>query len=246
MTGTTLITDALQLLGSQAPGESLTAVDGALALRRLNDWIDSLGLERQLMNYVLRTTKTLTPSTASYTIGTGGNISMVRPTYLDRAGMVVDTTATVPVEIPIQILTDQEYARETVKSLTSTLATSIYYDHNWSAGLGRIYVLPIPTVSTTQLVIYTPQAATEFADLTTDYTFPPGVRRFYRFGLACELWADYAQVADIGWLQAQRDEARAAVKRANVRLEEMPIDAALTGGPGGIYNIYSDGYSSGS
>lgn len=240
MTGSDLITAALQQIGELGIGESVDADNGAIGLSRLNDWIDSLGNERQLMAYVLRTTKTLTASTASYSIGSGGSINIQRPQYLERAGLILDTTATVPVEIPVHILTDQEYAREPLKTLTSTLSTRIYYDHNWSAGLGLIYVLPIPTVNTTQLVLYTPQTTTEFADLTTNYTFSPGYRRFLRLGLMCELWADYGQIGNIEQMRIDRDAAGAAIKRVNTRLEEMAIDPALTGCPGGIYNIYSD------
>ncbi len=240
MTGTELIAGALMDLGHLAPGESLSADDADLSLTRLNDWIDSLGVERLTMSYILRTTHTLTASTASYTIGSGGNINIQRPTYLTRAGIIIDTTADPLVEIPIDVLTDQEYQDIPIKAMESPLAVAVYYDHNWSAGLGRVYPYPIPNVNTTSLVVYTPQAATEFADLTTDYTFPPAWRRFYRLGLACELWQPFGQLGDIGVLRESFEQARAAVKRANYRIEEMPMDPAATGCPGGVYSIYSD------
>lgn len=238
MTGLALISSALKAIGVLGAGETADSEDTTDGLLRLNDLLDALGTERQSMFYVLRTTKTLTASTTSYTIGSGGSINIVRPTIIERAGLIIDTTATTPVEIPIPVLTNQEYARDVIKTLTSALSTAIYYDHGWTAGLGIIYVLPIPTVSTTQLVLYTPQALTAFADLVTDYTFPPGYARFLRTNLALELAPEYGRPADPVLVQQAMD-SKADVKRSNHRIAEMALPAGL-GDSGGIYNIYSD------
>lgn len=238
VTASSLILDALTQLGKAAPGESLSKADGELGLSRLNDWIDSHGIERLTMSYTLRTVKALTAGTASYTIGSGGDVNIQRPQYLERAGVLLDNTATDPDEARIEVLPEQGYAEWRIKTLSGT-PSAVYYDHNWASGLGRVYPLPIPDVSTTSLVLYTPQAATQFADLTTVYTFPPAYRRFYRLGLARELRADYG-IPPSADLEQMFAEAQAAVKRANLRPIELHLDPALT--RRGWYRGESDTY----
>lgn len=234
-----LITAALKELGVVGAGETPSSDLTTDALSTLNLWIDSLGTERLTMFKLTRTTKTLAASTASYTVGTGGSINITRPLWIEAAGLVLDTTASTPTEIPISVFTDQEYAGIPQKTLTATQPSGIYYDHGWTSGLGIIYPLPIPTVGTTQLVLYTPTPVSEFADLSaTDYTFPAGYRRALTKGLAIELAPQFgASISDL--LVQQAAESMADVKRSNFRLEELSIDPAY--GPQGraIYNIYT-------
>ena len=224
-TANDFITRALRLLNVLDPTETPSPEDSELGLDVLNDWIDSLGVERQTIYYVTRTTQTLTASTASYTIGSGGTINIARPVWIQRAGLVLDTSASTVTEVPIRVLTDDEYALWPQKTLTSSLATAIYYDHNWSAGLGLIRPLPIPTVSTTQLVLYTPTALTEFADISSKaYTFPPAYRRALTYNLANELAIHYPSVQPDPRIAKYAVDSLAAVKRGNMRLSEVRTD----------------------
>jgi len=227
MTANDVITRALRLLGVNDPTEAPTAEDGALGLSVLNEWIDALGVERQSVYVLTRTAHTLTASTASYSIGTGGAINIVRPVWIDHAGLILDTSAATPTEIPIRVLQDDERSTIVQKTLTSSLTKAIWYDHAWSAGLGLIYVYPIPTVGTTQLVLYTPTALTEFADQSTDYTFPPAYRRAIVWNLANELAPYYPAASPDARLGRVAAETLANVKRANTRLRGMPVDVPL-------------------
>lgn len=79
----------------------------------------------------------------------------------------------------------------------------------------------------------------EFADASTTYSFPDGYNRAIRLNLAVELAAAYRATPT----PEMRINARDAVnklKRANWAPQEMSIDAALTGGVSGAYDIYSD------
>lgn len=234
--GLEFITGALHDLGVLAEGEAPSGQEAADALIVLNQMADALGIERLILYEIVRTTQTLTASTASYTIGTGGTINIVRPVWIDHAGLVVDTTATPPVEIPISVLTDDEYARWPSKTLTSTQPYAIWYDYKWTAGLGTVFVLPIPTVSTTQLVLYTPGVAVaQFANLSTVYTFPPGYQRALRKNLALEI-APMFHASPSPLLVNQAIESKAAIKRANHRPSHIQCDPALVG-PSGTWNI---------
>ena len=219
---------SLRLLNVIQAGEDPSAEDGEQAFDVLNRWVDWLGTQRQSIYFLARTTRTLTSGTATYTIGSGGVINIARPIWIDRAGLIIDTTAATPSEVPITVLTDDEYAAWSQKTLQSSLAGAIWYDHNWSAGLGLIYVLPIPSVSTTQLVLYTPTALTEFADQSTDYTFPPGYERAIVFNLAQELTAYYPAATPPQNLARLASTSLQDVKRANYRASRVSIDRALT------------------
>jgi len=225
---------ALRLLNVIQPGEDPSSEDGQTAFDVLNRWMDALGTQRQTIYFLTRTTHTLTSGTASYTIGTGGTINIVRPVWIDRAGLILDTSAATPTEAPIRILTDDEYAGWSQKTLTSSLTGAIWYDHNWSAGLGRIYVLPIPSVSTTQLVLYTPTALTEFANQSTDYTFPPGYERAITYNLALELTAYYPAAALPPTLAKFAADSLADVKRSNFRASQVQIDPSLRSRAGSL------------
>lgn len=237
-TGEDLIVAALRTIGALGAGETPDGDQTADALDRLNDLIDAWGTQRLTIYALTRTTKTLTASTATYTIGTGGAINIVRPVWIQNAGLILDTTATVPVEVPIDLFTDDEWAALPAKTLTSPLVSGIYYDHGWASGLATISVYPIPTVGTTQLVLYCPTALTSMA-LATGYAFPPGYARLLRYGLAFELAEEWGLTANVDRVEAKYREAMADVKRANTRISELSTDPALWGG-GGVYNIYSD------
>lgn len=240
MKALTLIKSAMVDIGTLQPGEDPSASEAQDCLSRLNQWIDGLANQRQSIYYVPCTTKVLTASTASYTVGLGGDINIIRPLWIDRANLIYDNGATPATEILLRMYSDEEWQLVAQKSLTATYSTGVYYDYSYSAGLSRLYVWPIPTVSTTTLVLYCPQQAlTHFADLTTDYTFPPGYERMLRTNLACEI-SPMFQVSVTPDIRRQAIESMADVKRANQREYQLVLDNALTAKSGGLYNIYSD------
>lgn len=241
MTGLDLVSGSLKLLGVLAAGETATGNDAQDALSRLNDMVDAWNLERLFIFTIVRTPKTLGSGTASYTIGTGGSINIVRPLWIDHAGLIIDTSASTPSEIPIEVFTDQRWQGIPQKTLQSGLAQGIFYDHAWSAGLGLVYPWPIPNVGTTQLVLYAPgTAVAAFADLTTDYTFPPGYKRMLRYNLAVELAPEFGRALD-STVATIAERTIGNVKRANSRPRELRCDPAVTGRRG-AFDIRTGGY----
>lgn len=203
------------------------------ALAWLNSMIDAWGL-RELTKYMLlRTATTLVSGTASYTIGVGGTINIARPTEIRQAGLILDTGAATPVEMPIDVLFDDAYARWPEKTYQSSYAQAIWYDHNWAAGLGRIYPLPIPNVGTTQLVIYTPVAIAQFADRTTVYTFPPGVENALEYNIAARIAGPFGrEIPD--FVATEAKASLALLQRGNLRLSELVVDKVRSVDQGGM------------
>jgi hypothetical protein len=230
LTARDIITSTLRSIRVLGVGDPLQAEDANDALLRLNDWIDALALERLTMYCVTRTVQPLTSYVPTYTVGVGGDIDIVRPTHIESAGLIQDTTVPTPFEKPIEVWTDQRWQGCRQKTLTSTYPTAIYYDHDWQVGLARLSLWPIPDgVGMTELVIYTPVALLEFDTLDTQYTFPPGYRRFIRANFAKEIASEYGKQLTADQEMAAR-QSKAQIKRGNVRPVEARVDAALIRG----------------
>lgn len=228
------VTRALTLLGVYQPGEAIAAEDAETAFNTLQELVDSWANERLTIFRLLRTVQTLTSGVASYTIGVGGTINIARPQWIQDAGLIIDTTASVPTEIPIDVLDDDAYAAISQKTLPSGYVQGVYLDHAWSAGLANLKLFPVPNIGTTQLVLYTPLALTTFADLTTGYTFPPGYPRALRYNLAMECAADFPGAEVPPAVQRLAVDSKANIKRANSRLSTVMIDPSLRGSPAGM------------
>jgi hypothetical protein len=239
-TGTVLLTDMLKTMGVVSSGEAPTSGELDDALTGVNRMLDASGVERLTCYTTTRTTKTLTSGTSAYTIGTGGSINVVRPVWLDAAGIILDTTASPTTEIPISVYTLQEYERLAQKGQSGSPARGIYYDKAWTAGFGTINVYPVPAVSTTQLVLYVPTALTALA-LATTYTFPPGYESFLHWNGAMELLGLFNTTQDRKRLiEFRAKETRGNIKRANYQPKELRCDPALTQGYGsGSWDIES-------
>lgn len=239
MTALELVTGALTDLGVVAAAETISPEDSDAALTCLNDMGDALGLERLSLYKTVRTTKTLAAGTASYTIGSGGSINVVKPTWIDRARLVIDTSASTPTEVRIGILEPDEYAAWPQKTQQASRPIAIFYDHGHdSSGFGQIYPLPIPDVATTQLVLYTPGGeVSTFADLVTDYALPRGFKRALRKNLALEI-APMFDAEPSALLVKQARESKAAIKLANVHPVVFEPEPAFGGR--GHWNINTD------
>ena len=224
----------MQLNGSVASGANPTADEFADGLLALNDMLNAWATEKLTIYTELRQTKVLTANTQTYTIGSGGSINVARPLWIHNAGVIPSGQTN---EIRLDMISDDEWAKVAIKSLTSTFPTTIFYDYGFnSSGYGTINVWPIPTTAPT-LVLYLPQAITAFADGTTTYSFPPGYERMLRYNLAVELAAEFG-VSPSPEVMAIAVQSKANVKRANIRIETLDVDGGLLPSPGKstVYN----------
>ena len=228
LTGAQLCTDALKELEVLAENETLGGTALGFCLRRLQGLIDSWKLEALTMAVTVRSVFNLVAGTSSYTIGAGAVFNVARPAQIDNAAVILDPSASTPVEIPLEVLTDQRYQQWAMKGLTSTVPTAIYYDHDYDAsGFGHILVLPVPSSSTPDLVLYLATALTGFADATTTYRMAPGYYEALLYNLAIRLAKSYG--AEISQdLRIAADQALSRVKNANLRPVELSIDPVLT------------------
>lgn len=242
LSGQTVVTDALTLIGVYGVGQTLSASDANVSLRRLNAMISGLGIQSLAKLVVAREVFDIVANTSTYTIGPGADFNTARPVDIQNAALLLNTSSPA-VEIPISIFTDQAYQALPIKTLTNTLFTGLYYQPTFrTTGWGTIILWPVPTTADNDLVLYTQQSMVEFADLTTQYYWPEGAEEMLGYNLALRLAPIYARpVADD--VRRLASQSMATFKRANVRQADLRNDAALIGSHGRYgYDIQTDGY----
>lgn len=237
-TATTVINGAFSLIGVKDPVEALDATLAQDGLRRLNNMIAAWSLMAQAVPFVGRQVFPTTigkggPSNP-YTIGVGGDFNTSRPDQIDAAALLINNPT--PVEVPIDTWTEQAWESNQVKDLQGPQFTGLYYQRTYAAGLGSIYLWPVPNSSTYSLVIYRGQQMPGFVDLVTSYDLPPGYDEAYEYNLALRLCAPYARQVSPDVL-AFAQSSFALIQVSNLDLNDAPNDYVLRTAPSRPYNI---------
>jgi hypothetical protein len=225
-----LIKGSLRLIGALASGETPPADELQDGLSALNAMVGSWSTESLSVFYKVREEFTLTASQQSRTIGVGGNFDTARPIKIEAA-TIEDQSSTSTPEYPLEILTLDQWAAISIKSVQSTLPSRLYYEPEYP--LGVLYLWPIPTAAN-KLVLYSLKSLTSFTSLDTDLSFPPGYERALRYNLAIELVAEYGKSVsgEVGTIAV---ESKANIQRINIKENLLGMDSALLGGR--PYNI---------
>lgn len=241
-----LITAAFRRINVIEGNGSPAAEDLNDGLSRFNDWIDSVcANDRLLIHKITRTVWTLTSTKGTianpYTVGSGGDIDVDRPTIIDHVNYQ-NTAVSPTLELKLTPLTDDAWAAVPQKNLTSTLPTCWYYNPTFTTGYGSLYLWMVPSQSSLQGVLYAPHAVTRFGSLSDTIALPPGYNRFLRDGLALELAPEWkgGLPVDPAIIQSY-SEARDRLKTANLRMMDLSLDAAVLPRRSGYYSILSDG-----
>jgi len=233
-----LVTRAMFDLGILQEGEVPTPQQASDGLSALNDWIDGLAPQFLTVYAVTRTTWTLDSST-SYTVGTGGDVNIARPTSpqaIENIGYI-NNNFDPAVEVQLgPCLTEDAYAAIPIKDYENPYPTNFYYSATWP--LGTLIPFPIPTASLLEGVIYTKTAVTEFTSLTQSVSVPPGYRRYFRTNLALEV-APVFSVQPSPVLVRMAQQSEETIKTANVRAMDMTADAVGLFPCGVKSNIYT-------
>jgi len=222
-TALNLITDVLLDMGVIADQQTPTAAQSAGALTKLNDLIESWNIDPQKLYGATQYILPFVANQASYTIGSGGNLNVARPDNITQA-FVRNTTAVASQQqdIPITILTDQQWADIPVKGMQGTFPYAVWF--NMTNPLIVAYVTPIPTGSNYSLVFWD-NNANELLSLSTVLVLPPGYKRALKYGLFIELAPGY-QIpvpAEITTL--------AATSKMSIDRQNLQINTLETSGP---------------
>lgn len=164
-TGDTIIYAALRRIRAFDPEDSTTVSTTQLSNARetlnflLTHW-QALGLPIWCRKVSGPTT--LVAAQSSYTVGSSANIAINRPLAVVQAWLRDNTDSSNPVDIPIQIISQQEYYLLSSKSAAGR-PTQLYFDATYDGSSNQgttatdsIYLWPVPdsTVATTYTLYF--------------------------------------------------------------------------------------------
>lgn len=242
MTILDMITASMQEIGAIAAGEPVAAADAQVALVRFNGMLDLWQSERLTIYNLDREVFSFVTNQQSYTIGPAVGITTadwtydIRPLWIQHAG-VIWTASGIETEIPMKILTDDEWAATRVKAVSSTLPTYLYYNPTFP--WGTLYFWPYPTDNTVDVALYLPLPMQVVSALTTVLVLPPGYEEALRYNLAVRLAPVFGRTID-PTVAALAIESKAQIKRKNIVADPMRCDPAVIG-EAGAFNIFSGG-----
>jgi hypothetical protein len=246
-----ILTPAFRIAGLlQRPGQKISANEAAEGLQVVNDWLDWLKLDRLAVYAIQRALFGLTPGKGDYTIGldpSGQVISDIpdeRPIRIDRASFIF-TNVTPNIEVPLQVLNEQEWQALSPKSLTASTPTKLFYESLYPQGV--LHFWAVPTVAY-QMALYLWRSVNQYLTVDDPVQVAPGYRITMQYNLAQQLaerYPDRQRMAPSSTARAV--STLAALKRANAPRLLMQCESGALGlDYRGQYNIYSNSYSSGS
>lgn len=237
-TARALIARSLREIGALAAGETPTGTEASDGLLKLNELLEAWSLERLMVYAIAEVSHTLTAGDETYTIGSGGNINTARPERIENAVMREIGTN---LDIPIRLLTRDEYAFISLKQTESTWARWLYNDEAYP--LSTLTLWPVPSTSDKQLVLWLWQPLTAIATLDTSVNLPPGYSRALRLNLAMEMATEYGRPITgelLGLATAAKETIKA--KKAEAVLQEMHFDPVLLGERGQYWDYRTGEY----
>lgn len=216
MTARDLIRGSLRLIGAIASGESGSENEQAEALAVLNDLMDSWSLDGFLLYQTKRESFPITTGLQNITMGPLGTFDTIRPIKVLRASVEQNGN-----EIPIRLVTVDEWAKITVKSTNSELPSKIYVEGTFP--LETLNIWPIPSAAN-NLIIYSYKPLLSFVNDSDDLILPPGYARALRYNLAIELASEYGKTIpqEVALIAT---ESKTYVQRQNTKPVYMISDA---------------------
>lgn len=221
-----LINLAMKDIGVLAAGETASAEDASDALKTLNQL---LGQWQVLKSSVpgQQTVSFSATGAQSYTIGPGATVNAALPAAIDAAFYRLNG-----VDYPVSVLNSfEDYESITLKALTGTIPSVIFYER--SAPTGLVYVWPQPSTGTINLVTRETIPALALGDAIN---LPGEFELAIRYSLAELLLTNFGmqQRQDI---TAWAARARRVMKRANLNLPTLGQPSAVLNN--GRFSIYT-------
>lgn len=231
MTALDIIKRAMRIIGAIGQNEVPTSSEADDGLLALNDMLDSWDTDRTYVFSILEENFPLVAGTPDYTIGIGGDFNTTRPTDIDNVFVRLNS-----VDYPLKEIDSADY--NSIPTKLNNGGIPEYFFYNPSFPLGEIKLWGVPASNLT-IYINTWQKLQQFANLTTDYTFPPGYNRALAYGLAVEMAPEF------GMTLTPEAIGIATLSQANIRNRNLPAPVMKT--EVGLisdlnYNFYSDWY----
>ena len=153
-------------------------------------------------------------------------VNSYRPVSINEATITVSSSPTPsPIDYPLQIFNDMEWASISLKNTGTNIPRGIYYDKG--NPIGNIYFWPYPNAGTCTVNLYCPTYLGPFG-LNDSVALPPGWQKMLIYNLALDLGPEFG-VDPSPLVMAQAVASKAAVKRSNFRPRLLACDEILMG-----------------
>jgi len=234
-----ILTLAFKEAGVLGVGQSLLAEDITDGYTYFSRMIKAWQTKRYVVPS-LTTVNALGNSAISNTIGSGGHWNYpVRPRNIKSAYFTQINTGPTPVSLPlIDLKAKENYDRIAIKDL-NTFPTHFFYDNDWAAGLGNVYVWPIP--SALYRIYLTIQTNLNFpANVDDECDLPDEYLEAIHYNLALRLCSGY-QITPEDETKRLAKASLNTIRVANTQVPTLMTPEALQGPRG--FSIYNpDGY----
>lgn len=217
ITARQLIVKSMQKIGLLTKTEQPSADEVNDALYSLNSLLASwtndsmLIVARAWENFQLLAGQTL------YTIGPGMNFNTVRPTFINDAYVIVNSTDTPSYQLTV--IQDETYFDTTLKTQEG-IPFELNYDNAFPTGNIRIYFVPDQAYT---LYMLSEKPLNSFASLDTVVSLPPGWEEAMIYNLAIRIAPEYGQQASAQIIQIASDSL-GAIKTAIRRNRTMDCE----------------------
>lgn len=226
-----IINRAFRLIGNTDSGESSEGAEYADALQALNDMLAAWSGNQALTQYsAALLSYTAAASVSSFTVGPTGNLVSTRPYHIDNIYLRDGS-----VDSPIEQISSKEYGEISLKSLTGSYATQVFYDP--SVSNGRVYCWP--GLSAGQTLFFEALLPLQnFASLSTVVTIPDNYSRALAYNLAVEIAPEYGVEAS-PTVQRIAGTSKVNIKRTNADVPKLMNEASFLSSQSSRMNIVS-------
>lgn len=232
MTVRDLLTRSLRLIGVLASGETASADMITDALTSMNGMIDSWKNVGLLIYANQIQALTLTSGTQSYTIGVGGTLNVDRPVNINRVTCVLNS-----IEYDIELVTEAQWSGISVKSLSASLPSKVYF--NPAFPLGTLYFWPKPS-SALSINIYYPAPIAKFSAVNDTVELAPGYEDLIVYGTSDRIAPEYGK--ELTQSQNQiLNKVKTEIMRNNTSDKFMTCDPILSD-EGRLFDFRTGGY----
>lgn len=215
-----LVASAMRKLGVLGQGAAPTASELQDGLSAFNSMVDSWSAGGLAIPGQTREEFSLTPGQGSYLMGPGEDFDTSRPVEIEFAGLLIENGE--PIELPVGILNDREWAEKRMKALQSDYPRWIHVSRgapNWT-----IQVWPVPSAAH-KLVLYSEKPLSRVT-ADTEITALEGYERALIYNLAIELAPEFEREPS-ATVVANASEAKRAIMVKNSPEITLTCDSAV-------------------
>lgn len=207
-----VITGALTSIGQLGQGQTPSAEDASLGMRRMNLLLGKFGTQRLFLYNIATRSHALSANQADYSMGPSGSWdpSIARPTFIESAQVQVPNSQ---VWLPLNIIDKAQWDAIRNKGAKADIPDTVWVEPTYPAL--SIHFNPAPLATpTVKFGVWEP--FTKFTELQTDVAFPEGYEEFLEAALAIAMAPDYDQPVPQSLLE-RRNDAMAAVMKINAQ-----------------------------